>query len=178
VKDDAQNARQYSGSFSLSEPKDTTNPTGRISGISSSYTAGNTVSYTVKGWDNKKLYRLSFGVTDRNDNTKHTKSWNVSGTSVEKSYSFSTSGWSAGTYYYALWVKDDAQNAREYSGSFTLSEPRDTTNPTSIPTFYGIRHGISYRITTINFTYSSGRISCISRRHLWDTQEEHEYPTW
>ncbi len=66
--------------------------------------------------------------------SKHQKTWNVSGKSVSKSNSFSTFGWNSGTYYYALWVKDNSGNVREYNGSFFLKSviKSYTANQTSI----------------------------------------------
>lgn len=119
VKNNAGESSAVSDTIMLSEA-DTTLPTGKISGISSSYKAGATVSYTVSGSDNKNLSVLHFTVTDRYNTKKHDKVWSVSGTSATKSASFSTSGWTAGTYYYALWVKDAAGNAKDYTGSFTI----------------------------------------------------------
>ena len=103
---------------------DTTNPTGSISGISGSYTVGDTVSYTVKGWDNSELSKLHFMLNDGSE-SMHDELWNVSGTSAEKSYSFQTSGWNFGTYYYALWVEDGAGNTKNYTGSFEITGDLD-----------------------------------------------------
>lgn len=100
---------------------DTTSPTGSVSGISGSYTSGNTVSYSVSGSDNSSLSSLAFAVTDSYGSTKHSQSYTVSGTSTAQSNSFSTSGWSAGTYSYSLTVTDSAGNAKTYTGSFSLT---------------------------------------------------------
>jgi len=122
---------------------DDVKPTGEIYGIKNSYNIGDIISYSIKGWDNNSLYKLNFTVKNSSGITKHKKEWYVSGTSVSKFYSFNTNGWKPGTYYYALWVKDAAENAKEYPGQFTIS---DTVKPTG-------------QVSGINSSYNQGNIT-------------------
>ena len=163
VKDAADNAKDYPGQFTIS---DITKPTGQISGINSSYSQGsNTIYYTAKGYDNYNLNKLNFTVTNGSGTTKHNKYWYVSGTSVSKSYNFNTNGWEPGTYYYALWVKDAAGNAKDYPGQFTIS---DTTKPTgqlsginssynqgSNTIYYTAKGYDNYNLSKLNFTVTN-----------------------
>ncbi|MBF0524100.1 MAG: M23 family metallopeptidase [Deltaproteobacteria bacterium] len=110
------------GNFQVIKSEDSTPPTGRVSGISSSYIKGNTVSYTVEGQDETNLAKLHFQVTDSSGSFKHDQLWNVSGTSASYSNSFSTSGWSPGTYYYTLFVQDAAGHVSPFHGQFQLTQ--------------------------------------------------------
>lgn len=81
------------------------------------------------------MSKLHFAVTNTNKITlpNTDKEWPVNGTSANESWSFSTSGWSTGTYYYALWVKDSAGNDKECKGSFYLVEVKPVDNSSTKP---------------------------------------------
>ncbi len=114
------------------ESVDADKPIGRISDISSSCTAGDTVSYTARGWDSGGLSELRFTVVNDDETEIYNKVWDVSGTSAAESHSFPTSGWSPGIHHYALWVKNAAGNSEQYTGFLEIadiSESDDTTPP-------------------------------------------------
>ena len=124
ITDANSNTGTVTASFTLNAgvAADTTAPTGTISGISATYTNGDTVSYTVTGADAVGLYRLHLTVlTSDGQTVKHDMVWDVSGTTASQTGSFSTTGWSSGTYNYALYVKDAAFNQKGYEGSLSVS---------------------------------------------------------
>jgi len=128
---------------------DTTNPTGDItSTINNSYVKGDTFSIDIKAEDDTKLQKISFNITDNNNNKINniSSSWSSNLTLFTTSHNIDTSNLNVGTYYYALWVQDASNEAVIVkSGSFTITEPiaTDTTKPTG-------------SISTINSTYSKG----------------------
>ncbi len=106
---------------------DLVKPVGRVIGMSSRYTAGNTVFCTVSGWHGGELSELGFTVLNDDAEEMHKETWNVSGSYVTESHSFPTSGWSPGTYDYTLRVKDGAGTVRDCTGFFELGESEAAT---------------------------------------------------
>jgi len=105
---------------------DSIQPVATISGIASQYRVGDTVYFTVRAEDDKRLKKLNFllkkGPWVISGNTKlwTIESWVISGKTDEKSFSFSTKGFKPGTYNYSVYVEDKAGNGKTYHGSFAL----------------------------------------------------------
>lgn len=111
----------------VTKPVDTTKPTGKItSSILSSYTKGDKINVSWSASDDKQLAKASFNVASAGSTTaisSVSKTWALNSTSASNSYTIDTSVLSAGTYNYALWVKDATGNEQSYTGSFTVKEP-------------------------------------------------------
>ncbi len=133
--------------------KDTTTPSGEIAGIRESYNIGDDVSYKISGKDDQRLKKIVFKVKE---NSAATKNWDANEKSVTYKSSFSTEGWKADTYNYSLLITDDADNPKEYSGTFVLKEKepdRDTVKPTG--EILGIK--TTYKQgDTVNYTVRAG----------------------
>ncbi len=129
IEDKADNSFEKKGSFILAEkiPEDTEKPSGKVIGLKNNYIQGETIAYTVKADDNRKLRRISFEVKNSSVN----ETWNASGTEESKQSSFSTENWSPGRYDYFLSIEDEADNSFEKKGTFILAEklPEDTEKP-------------------------------------------------
>lgn len=95
---------------------DTLRPSGTINGIKESYMPGETISYTIEAHDDISLRKMLFFV----ENTSVEKSWDLTGQSADRGYSFTTEGWELGNYSYSLVIEDEAENKIQYSGAFTL----------------------------------------------------------
>ncbi len=97
-----------------------TDPTARINGLVDNqiYTIGRSFALMLTGTADE-LYKMSFHVKPPGEDTIK-QSWFVTGTSVEEEYSFSTAGWSAGTAYYTLFVKNTDGIVGQEHGSFTV----------------------------------------------------------
>lgn len=122
------------GLFELTEPTliDTTAPEGKLYGIESTYFIGDEISLTARGDDDQALSHLYFAVLNDNNSVVYERKWFTDEQSEEQSRSFSTSDWTAGTYYYSLTVEDAAGNSTKEEGSFKLIEsaPPDDSMPT------------------------------------------------
>ncbi len=131
VEDKAGRSKRYAGRFVLEQKpgsvgvtpagvsaKDTRKPEGKITGISDSYTVGDTISYSVRADDDRSLSRMTFEVHD----TSVKKKWKIGGQSANRSGSFSTAGWSPGSYRYSLLIEDKTGHSRRYAGKFVLEQ--------------------------------------------------------
>ncbi len=132
VRDATGNKQSYTGSFVVKEKPDTIKPTGQLTtSIKSSYVKGERVTIGWSASDNKQLAKVSFNIAPAGSNTPDsrvsmipvTTGWKNNGTLGAGNYQLNTSLLTAGTYYYALWVKDAAGNEQSYNGSFTVTVP-------------------------------------------------------
>lgn len=83
VQDNTRNTAVITGSFAIEEIK----PTGNVVGISASYRAGDTVSYTVSansGNTHEWLKYMDFKVTDSAGTAKHSNHWYVTPPPIPK----------------------------------------------------------------------------------------------
>ena len=145
VKDATGNEQSYTGSFVVKEKPDTTKPTGQLTtSIKSSYVKGERVTVGWSASDDKQLAKVSFNVAAAGSNTPDsrvsmtpvTTGWKNNGTLGAGSYQMDTGLLTAGTYYYALWVKDAAGNEQSYNGSFTVTVPPPQVTGVSPLTVY------------------------------------------
>jgi len=122
------------------------------------YDIGQSFNVSASVTDETSLSLVRLVITDSSDTQKVNQSWNVSGKSATTpSYNVSTTNWAAGTYYYAVWVKDTAGNDNNDGtnkpmgsnayGSFILKSPMtiDTLKP-KVNGFSGITNGNTYDI--------------------------------
>jgi len=105
--------------------KDGLKPTATLSRIADSYTEGDTVNLTATAKDDKCVTKLAFRI----ENSSVDESWEVKGQSVSQDYSFSTAGWTPGTYTYGLKAEDETGNSVEHSGTFIVKAKPDTSKP-------------------------------------------------
>ncbi len=120
LEDNSDNSKEYKGSFVLKNPEDLTKPTVKITEIKKEYIIGDTISFTVKGNDDKSLKKLGFWIKDASVK----KEWNVNDKSASYTSSFSTDNWKKGTYDYYSSAEDSEGNTNEYRGSFVLKASR------------------------------------------------------
>ena len=97
-------------------------PTGLLEGLKGKFTIGDRLIYSLLATDGNELSVLSLHVNNSSKEAKFRKTWNVTGITVKKKGSFSTSGWSPGIYYVSFWVKNKANNTKEITRSFELIE--------------------------------------------------------
>lgn len=105
--------------------KDIGKPTGKITGIGSRYTVGDTISYALRAEDDKSVSKMTFEV----HNSPERKVWIIRNPSAAKSDSFSTSGWNPGAYRYSLIIEDEADNFKRCVGRFVLAKGKDQSVP-------------------------------------------------
>ena len=132
------------------EDKDTTKPTGSISGFSN-IKKGTKLYIKVKANDNKALSTMTLHIQKVGGSVVLSKSWNSSSTSFSQNYNIYTSSWSEGTYNYSYFVKDASGNLKTITGSFKVSDDKDTVNPTgglttTIKSSYVKGQGITFGI--------------------------------
>jgi len=121
-------------------------PVVKLTGIGRKYIKGDIVDYRLELKNASSLKQMTFEVTGT-----HVKElWKISGESVDKSSSFSTSGWTPGSYRYFLQIVNDSDRIKEITGDFELGLDIDSESPegsiTGIKLLYLVGDVIDFEI--------------------------------
>jgi hypothetical protein len=139
---------------------DRTDPTGNISGMPSSLTAGEKINYQISASDNQALTKIRLTITDASNNRKVDEAWNSSNKRFSTDGVIDTKGWRTGIHYYTLWVKDAAGNQNGSDGKHGSFKIKEATQNRPIvsnitPTSATLNRRTSFTVTGKNLTSST-----------------------